>query len=237
MASRNELSLSIHFRSQPDSGLVLANALELLEPLGLAQPMFRPDWSRRLHPSRAIVERLSRTRRISYWVDGEGVGMRFGPGAGQDFYLELTFRSPPAVSVIDDWSARLTRFDEAIFAYLTDAEWERWENETFLGHYELAKKSSKGRKLIHDPDFDRLCVDISGHAGRRVSRDHYTECLGHQMWLSPAFWATTGADCAQVTSALPSRQLANGVLGIALSAKPFSEKNQPTEHARRLLFP
>jgi hypothetical protein len=233
---KTTLALSL----QPDQDPVpmCVVLLELAKELDLLQPSFEMTTGRARAAADKIPSLLQKRRDRYFVVTGEKMRLNFCGNLGDDEQVKLMFTSlRPEVSLLDQWLPKLERAAGCIFACLMDPEWAHWQNEVFLNKFELMGRSTKGLKTKRHPDLGYDIVDTSANPGRSVSRDSYTEELGHEMWLMPLFWKVTGAKRASIERQLSTRELPGNILGVTLSNKPFGDRNLPSEDTRRLLFP
>lgn len=229
--------LMIHFASQEHGAQVLELAFGLCEALGVVDTTFRLDHRRKLLSSSYLLERLARTKPLSFWIDGEQVAFRQGPSRGVDVFLNVRLPIIPALSLLDAWLPRLANVPGLSYARLYDSHWELWQNEIFPDQFELLGESPVGLKRVREPDLDMMVIDVSANPGRIVARTKLTEAVGHQMWLFPEFWSASGAQRALVRGELTTRDLEHGVLGVTLCERAFARDNPAPERPRELLFP
>lgn len=236
-AAQAPLALMIHFASREHGAQVLEQALALCQALGVSETSFRLDSRRKLLSSSYLLERLARTKPLSFWIDGEQVAFQQGPCAGPGVFLNVRLPSTPPLSLLDVWLPKLASVPQLTYARLYDTHWERWQNEIFPDQVELCGESSIGLKRVREPDLDMMVIDTSVNPGRIARRTKLTEALGHQMWLFRDFWLASGAQRALVEAELATRELEHGVLGVTLCERAFDGDNPAPERPREVLFP
>jgi len=149
-------------------------------------------------------------------------------------------------STWDKWAARFIGDPNFVMAWLSDTEYEFWQNAEDLLQY-----TSKGKPHEHlskksnglPPPLEQIIIDISGNPGRRLLRPGYYEVVGSVMWLGEPFWHLTKANKAEVERAdwLKVSNPVPTVARVEASAKCFtSEEGDVGElqrNLRAILFP
>jgi hypothetical protein len=148
-------------------------------------------------------------------------------------------------SAWDKWAARFIGHPNFVMAWLSDAEYEFWQNAEDLLQY-----TTKGKPHEHlpkksnglPPPLEQTIVDISGNPGRRALRSGYYEAVGAVMWLGDSFWELTRANRIEVERSQwlqVSRPLPL-VVRIEAFAKCFTTAEEPDgglqRELRTLLF-
>ena len=169
-----------------------------------------------------------------FWLIGQNseVGYRLGRGR----VMSLTVEGNLQVGGLETWVMRFEDLPSLIMARVYEPEYEQWENEAFLPHYEAAGRSTEGLPRIWDETFEEYQIDTSKNAGRTVGRKGYKEALGSLMWLAKPFWKLTEANEDEVRKAFEVKEVGR-LLRVRLSDTLFSYDNPPTENMRKVLFP
>lgn len=176
-------------------------------------------------------------------------------GCGFEFHLssvrnfQLDFLGIKATneqhSAWDKWAARFIDNPNFVMAWLSDSEYEFWQNAEDLLQY-----TAKGKPHDHlpkksnglPPPLEQTIVDISGNPGRRLLRIGYYEAVGAVMWLGDPFWELTKANRIEVEDSrwLQVSKPIPTVVRIEASAKCFTtaegSEGELQRELRTLLF-
>ena len=93
------------------------------------------------------------------------------------------------------WVAPFLRKKGFIQAWLTDLDFDYWQNAQQPIQYELAGRDFGNLLLVSNglpPPLDNMWIDISKNPGRRVIKDGYVEAVGDVMWIGAIFQAGIG---------------------------------------------
>ncbi|EGH14357.1 MULTISPECIES: hypothetical protein [Pseudomonas syringae group] len=113
-----------------------------------------------------------------------------------------------------------------IQAWISDVEYDFWQNATDPLEYEGVGRSLQGLPMRSNglpPPLDQMEIDTSGNPGRNVLRQGYVEAIGSTMWLGDLFWERVGADRLSKISLLESHGFKFHELGKIL--KVITSKN------------
>ncbi|EJL96144.1 hypothetical protein PMI18_04890 [Pseudomonas sp. GM102] len=135
------------------------------------------------------------------WPSGlmsNGLELRFGllPALNQCFLIIEESGSSNKF----DWEGMIGPILDVegfIQAWISDVEYDFWQNATDPLEYECAGRSfadlpQKSNGL--PAPLDQMEIDTSGNPGRSVFKQGYVEAIGSTMWLSDLFWERVGRD-------------------------------------------
>ena len=142
------------------------------------------------------LEQIERQGKSFLPVESGGLEFSFAkdPASRQAF---LTIKDKKANSAIlwDDWLAPFLDIGGFVQAWLTDVEYDYWQNAKDQLQYKSANRSYAHLPMKTNglpPPLNRLEIDISDNPGRSIIRTGYREAVGSKMWLSSLFWHLVG---------------------------------------------
>jgi hypothetical protein len=172
---------------------VLSIVLDVMASLGLDPYFF-------LHGDRISAKELN--DRISLkkaWPSGvvsNGLKFRFGiVTALKHSFLLIEEEEVCAEIIWDDWVTPFLRSEGFVQAWVSDVEYDYWQNARDLLEYEAAGRdcSNLPRKSNGlPPPLEQFEIDISSNPGRSELREGYVEAVGAVMWLGELFWERVG---------------------------------------------
>lgn len=132
-----------------------------------------------------------------------------------------------------DWAQIAERFSQQpgfVQAWLSDREYDYWQNATSPHEYDGTDRSCAGLPMKPNglpPPLDAMIIDTSANPGRRVIKVGYVEAVGSRMWLGDELWARTGTDKAEFLRQFGDNceVLPNGAIRLHLSDEPFTEQS------------
>lgn len=145
-----------------------------------------------------------------------------------------------------NWISALMCDQRFVHAHLLDEEYNFWQNARDPLQYTTRGRSVEGLPMIHNglpPPLARMDIDTSRNPGRRVLREGFIEAVGSPMWLSPRFFALTGAriEDLRLIQGIELASLDAGVIRVRRSAGPFTRgdgsEGALQDELRRALFP
>jgi hypothetical protein len=132
-----------------------------------------------------------------------------------------------------------------IQAWISDVEYDFWQNATDPLEYEGGGRSLSGLPMKSNglpPPLDQLEIDTSANPGRNVLRQGYIEAIGSTMWLGNLFWERVGVDRFARISLLEHQGFnvyeCGRVVKVVTSDKVFSDNSTLENQCalRRILF-
>ena len=183
------------------------------------------------------------------WPSGlasDGFELRFGmlPALGYCF-LVLEELEAHSDTKLEEEIGPILSVEGFIQAWLSDIEYDFWQNATDPLEYECAGRPLSGLPMKPNglpPPLDQMEVDISGNPGRNVFRQGYIEAVGSSMWLGNLFWEKIGMDKFSRISLLESQGVkvyeCGKFLRVVTSDKVFSDDSTLDKQRalRRILF-
>ncbi|MFL1553053.1 hypothetical protein ACI77I_28920 [Pseudomonas sp. D47] len=143
------------------------------------------------------------------WPSGlvsSGFELRFGllPALGYCFLVLEELESHNNAQLEEEIEAILG-MEGFIQAWVSDVEYDFWQNATDPLEYEGSGRSLSGLPMRSNglpPPLDQMEIDISENPGRSVHRQGYIEAIGSTMWLGDLFWKRVGMDRLVIISLL-----------------------------------
>jgi|SRR5450830_1323919 len=132
-----------------------------------------------------------------------------------------------------------------IQAWVSDVEYDFWQNATDPLEYECVGRSLSGLPMKSNglpPPLDQMEIDTSGNPGRNVLRQGYIEAIGSTMWLGNLFWERASMDRFSSISLLESQGFkvyeCDGFFKVVTSDKVFSDDStlEKQRALRQILF-
>lgn len=138
-----------------------------------------------------------------------GYELRFGllPALGYSF-LVLEESESYNNTELEEEIGPILGAEGFIQAWVSDVEYDFWQNATDPLEYECAGRSLSGLPMKSNglpPPLDQMEIDTSGNPGRNVLRQGYIEAIGSTMWLGNLFWERVGMDRFSSISLLESQ--------------------------------
>lgn len=125
-------------------------------------------------------------------------GLSFQFGSIRRFHHALVHLQEKVHGVSGSWENWLDPFlrsEAFIQAWVSDVEFDHWQNAKDLSFFTDRKDKLAAVEIISNnlpPPLTKDIVDISNNPGRRVLKQGYVECVGLSMWLSKKFWGKAG---------------------------------------------
>lgn len=171
--------------------------------------------------------------------------IRFGAVTNYEHvFLEIKELESGASIDWDEWAVALSDGPGFIQGWISDEDYERWQNAEDPLQYE-----SEGLDWSHlptksnglPPPLEQTIIDTSDNPGRRIIRMGFVETIGATMWLGEPFWACVGMERKDAIIAADWAETAlleNGVLRVQVVPECFiDESNRDLQiELRRTLF-
>jgi hypothetical protein len=180
--------------------------------------------------SRQVEERIKSTG-WTHTLKTENIAFQLG-GAGvleQSFIIikELTAN---AAKSWDAWILPFFKIREFTQAWISNVEYDRWQNAKDPLEYESAGRSYSQLKMISNnlpPPLEQKVIDTSTNPGRWELRPGYVEAIGSTMWLGDAFWKRVGdgrKNHAMASDDLNIDLLENGIVRLQAATGCFASE-------------
>jgi hypothetical protein len=142
------------------------------------------------------------------------------PGWRQSFII-VEEKSPGAAFSWDQWVAPFLGWPNFVQAWVTDVEYNHWQNASDPNEYKVVGRDMSGLKMKSNdmpPPLKQLIVDTSENPGRWEFRRGYIEAIGSTMWIGEKLWQIIGENRESELRALNWLRLTEpqkGVLRVA----------------------
>jgi hypothetical protein len=116
-------------------------------------------------------------------------------GSRQLAYVEVCEKTPNAASDWNDWIRPFCREPEFVQGWVSDVDYDYWQNATDLLEYSAAGKASSHLPLKSNGlpfPLEKLDIDTSENPGRWTMHDGFIEAVGSPMWIGKEFFVVTG---------------------------------------------
>lgn len=177
-----------------------------------------------------------------YFLPVEAGGLKFSFGWIPLFNHAFLSIEEVATGLETSWAAWVAPFlaiDGFVQAWVTDAEYDYWQNVKDPLQYEEA-----GRSYSHlptklnglPPPLEQMEIDISNNPCRWILQSGFREAIGSTMWLSPLFWHLTGTGCKDAelsANGFDVQHEANGIIKVVAADHCFCDET--TENVQRKL--
>lgn len=129
-------------------------------------------------------------------IELEGLSIRFGRAASMhQAFLIVEQKKIDASIKWESWVAPFLLEENFVQAWVSDVEFDFWQNATDLLEYEMAGVSYKDLPLRSNglpPPLEEMEIDVSQNPGRWSFKKGFVEAIGSSMWFSPLFWNYVG---------------------------------------------
>lgn len=143
-----------------------------------------------------FLKQVERTGRWSHEVRSGGMGYRYGVvSAWRHSFIHVAEQEAGASRRWDDWIAPFVGRSGFVQAWISDINFDYWQNAQDILQYEDAGRDWTGLPMVSNglpPPLEQQVIDTSRNPGRRIIRDGYVEAVGARMWLGPSFWERIG---------------------------------------------
>jgi hypothetical protein len=188
----------------------------------------------------SYLKQVEKQGKWSRAVEAGGLSIRFGrvPALKHGFISIEEMNAGSVVSWVD-WVKPFLAVDSFVQAWVSDVEYDHWQNAKDPLQYEAAGRSyahlpTKSNGL--PPPLEQIEIDTSNNPGRWSLQSGYIEAIGSIMWLGAPFWKYVGENCkAALFSAswLDVQPVGNAVTQVIASEHCFCDGT--TEDIQRKL--
>lgn len=143
-----------------------------------------------------LINQVNNLGEWSFEFSAAGLSFQFGSLRRFDHvFVHLQEQVPGASGGWENWLEPFLRSEGFVQAWVSDVEFDHWQNAKDLSFYTDRKDKLAEVKIISNnlpPPLTRDIVDVSNNPGRRVIKQGYVECVGLSMWLGKKFWEKVG---------------------------------------------
>lgn len=143
-----------------------------------------------------FFEKIKKEEKRVGKIELEGFSIRFGRAASMhQAFLIIEQKKIDASMVWERWVSPFLSEENFVQAWVSDVEFDFWQNATDLLEYEVAGVSYMGLPLRSNglpPPLEEMEVDVSQNPGRWSLNKGFVEAIGTSMWLGPLFWNYVG---------------------------------------------
>lgn len=138
-----------------------------------------------------------------------------------------------------DWVKPFLAEDRLVQAWISDVEYDYWQNVKDTLQYQAVGRSYSGLPTKSNglpAPLEQIEIDTSNNPGRRSLRVGYVEAIGSPMWLAPLFWKLVGEnkiDLLRSTHEFDVRSIENRIVQVNASENCFCDDT--TTHTQNRL--
>lgn len=193
-----------------------------------------------LRDGKAVSEKQveGRIRKTGKWIQGLQVnGLMLGvgdiPGRRQSF-VTLEEKTIGAASSWDAWVSPFLEASNFVQAWVTNVDYDYWQNASDPLHYKVAGRDMTGLKTKSNglpPPVEQTIVDTSENPGRWEFRRGFVEAIGSPMWFGKNFWKLIGGERERALASIKWLHLSEpekGILRVS-SDVPFNDETTASE--------
>lgn len=182
----------------------------------------------------AVESCLKHVEKQGKWsrdLEVDGLSFRFGhvPALRHSFVIIEEINAGSAVSW-ERWVKPFLAEKSFIQAWVSDVEYDHWQNAKDPLEYEAAGRShrhlpKKSNEL--PPPLEQLEIDTSQNPGRWSLQSGYIEAIGSMMWLGASFWKHVGENRKTAllsASWLNVKPVGDGVTQVIASERCFCDE-------------
>lgn len=192
MSDRKQLEIIFDLNALSDA-TALQIVVDVMNKLGLPNE-FEFDETR--VKCEEFLNQVKRSGRWSFEVSSGGLAYRFGVvSAWGHSFIHVREQESGSAKSWDEWVSPFTKIAGFVQAWVSDIDFDYWQNAQDLMLYEEAGRDFAELPVVSNglpPPLTQSVIDISGNPGRRVIRDGYVESVGVRMWLGRSFWERAG---------------------------------------------
>jgi hypothetical protein len=180
-------------------------------------------------------------------IDCGGLAFHFARVTGSEYaFVQIKETEVGACKSWDTWVEAYASMEGFCQAWVSNTEYEYWQNAQQLSEYKYGGRDASKLPLISNglpPPLLQDIVDISRNPGRRIIRKGHFEAVGATMWLSKTFFdLTKGAqnlDEVRKADWLTVTALNDDVIKVQAHPTPFSDESTAAiqDKTRALLYP
>jgi hypothetical protein len=223
---------------------IIEGAQNLFGRHGIPQDGFKLDDESRELGLKEVAGKLKKREPGPFEVQGQDFTLDVSRINSTRLWKSCIKTEHPMIIPWDEWVIEL--FNESfISAWVTDSDYQFWQNAEELVHYRALGRPWRHLPLKSNglpPPLEQKVVDISNNAGRSISHIEFIEAVGAIMWFGERFWQVANADKQMILSQawLKSREILPGVLRVQAAEQCFSsdqgEAGDLQRRLRALLF-
>jgi hypothetical protein len=192
----------------------------------------------------SYLKRVEKKGRWSVPVEAEGLRFTFGQVPSlKHCFVSIEEVNTGTTIFWKDWVESFLIQDGFVQAWVSDVDYDYWQNAKDPLLYELGNRSYAHLPMKSNglpPPVERMEIDISNNPGRWSLCLGYREAIGSTMWLGKSFWKYVGENCkaAVLSSAwLDVQFIDNDVIQIVASEGCFyDETTEAVQHKLRFVL-
>lgn len=191
----------------------------------------------------AATSYLSQVEKQGKWhqtISADGLSFRFGHvvALAQSF-LVIEENRVGAGKSWEDWMTPFFSEKEFVQAWISDVDYDTWQNAKSPLQYEAAGRSYASLPMKTNglpAPLGQMEIDTSANPGRWILKTGYVESIGSTMWLGPLFWASVGMhrkDALLSDQRFTVQSLSEGIIKVVTSDSCFCDET--TENIQQIL--
>lgn len=196
--------------------------------------------------SEQMEAEIASTGKWSHTLKTESLAFRFGHVSSMEhsFMLIEELTNGAAATSWDNWVEPFLEFGKFTQAWISDAEYDFWQNASDPLQYQNFGRKYSHLKMISNnlpPPLEQKIIDTSNNPGRWSLRQGYVEAVGSTMWLGDAFWERVGENRKNRVKASKNLNvsiLKNGIIRLQAAKDCFKNEESKIlqEELRAVLY-
>lgn len=203
---------------------ILKKVISLIESFGIGKELVVEN--KKIFTENFLLK-LQKEGKWSGKMQVDGFSIRFGRVASMSQYFLIVEQIRPDISLTwEDWVAPFWSVDRFVQAWVSDIEFDFWQNATSILEYELAGKSYDKLPLKSNGlpfPLEEMEIDVSLNSGRWLFKTGFIESIGSMMWFGRLFWKCVGDRRERLRSLnwLEVTDLCDGITAVKLPGVRF----------------
>jgi len=179
----------------------------------------------------SLLRKVEKQGKWSTTVEAGGMSFRFGHVVALKHSF-ITIEEVTAGSAVSwaDWVEPFLAIDGFVQAWLSDVDYDYWQNAKDPLQYQSAGRDYSNLPLKSNglpPPLQQVEIDTSFNPGRWALKSGYVEAIGATMWLGMPFWERVGESRQNAVLSekrLSVRSMGHGITQVVASEQCFCDE-------------
>lgn len=179
----------------------------------------------------SYLKKVAKQGKWSRPVEAGGMSFRFGHVVALKHSF-ISIEEVIAGSAISwaDWVEPFLAVDGFVQAWLSDVEYDYWQNARDPLQYQAVGRSYSNLSMKSNglpPPLEQVEIDTSSNPGRWALQSGYVEAIGATMWLGMPFWESVGKnrkDALLSEDRLTVRSVGRDIVQVVASEQCFFDE-------------
>lgn len=193
----------------------------------------------------SYLDKVEKQGEWSRSIEAGGMSFRFGHVVALKHSF-ISIEEVIAGSAISwaDWVAPFLAVDGFVQAWLSDVDYDYWQNARDPLQYQAMGRSYSNLPMKSNglpPPLEQVEIDTSSNPGRWSLQSGYVEAIGATMWLGTPFWESVGENHKNALLSehgLTVRSMGRDIIQVVASEKCFFDEStkEKQNHFRTVLY-